>query len=118
MGNIFGLPLIIGTASEFGLNVVLRFMEDRDHGGPLLSRSTVMAVLVNGLTTIAGFGSLMIADHRGIFGLGLLLTIGMATSLVASLVVLPVLLPPPPPIAPTPTPALVPTPAESALSGD
>jgi predicted RND superfamily exporter protein len=52
----------------------------------------MMAVLVNGLTTMAGFGSLMVADHRGIFGLGLLLTLGTATSLVAALVVLPVLL--------------------------
>jgi hopanoid biosynthesis associated RND transporter like protein HpnN len=92
MGNIFGLPLILGAAAEFGLNVVLRFMEDREHGGPLIARSTIMAVLVNGLTTIVGFGSLMIADHRGIFGLGLLLTIGMVTSLIAALVVLPVLL--------------------------
>jgi len=92
MGNIFGLPLILGTAAEFGLNVVLRFMEGRDHGGPLIARSTVMAVLLNGLTTIVGFGSLMVADHRGIFGLGLLLTIGMAATLVASLAVLPVLL--------------------------
>jgi uncharacterized protein len=51
-----------------------------------------MAVLVSGLTTIAGFGSLMIADHRGIFGLGLLLTLGTTTSLIAALIVLPVLL--------------------------
>jgi hypothetical protein len=108
MGNIFGLPLIIGTAVEFGLNVVLRYIEDRDHGGPLLSRSTVMAVLVNGLTTIAGFGSMMVADHRGIFGLGLLLTIGIITSLIAALVVLPVLLrllPVPRPLVPTPSTA-------------
>ena len=49
-------------------------------------------MLVSGLTTIVGFGSLMIADHRGIFGLGLLLTLGTATSLIAALVVLPVLL--------------------------
>jgi hypothetical protein len=102
MGNIFGLPLILGTAAEFGLNVVLRFMEDREHGGPLVSRSTVMAVLVNGVTTIVGFGSLMIADHRGIFGLGLLLTVGMVTSLVAALVVLPVLLRLTHPVAPAP----------------
>jgi uncharacterized protein len=117
MGNIFGLPLIIGTAAEFGLNVVLRFMEDREHGGPLIARSTIMAVLVNGLTTIAGFGSMMVADHRGIFGLGLLLTIGIITSLVAALVVLPVLLrvldrppavlPPPVPTVETSTPAPV-----------
>src|SRR2546430_8433235 len=67
-------------------------MEGRDHGGPLVARSTVMGVLVSGLTTIAGFGSLMVADHRGIFGLGLLMTLGTVTSLVAALIVLPVLL--------------------------
>jgi predicted RND superfamily exporter protein len=67
-------------------------MEGQAHGGPLVARSTVMAVLVNGLTTIVGFGSLMIAHHRGVFGLGLLLTLGMVTSLIAALVVLPVLL--------------------------
>ena len=81
MGNVFGLPLILGAAAEYGLNVVMRFMEGREHGGPLIARRTVMAVLVNGLTTIVGFGSLMLADHRGIFGLGLLLTLGTAASL-------------------------------------
>jgi hopanoid biosynthesis associated RND transporter like protein HpnN len=92
MGNVFGLPLILGAAAEYGLNIVMRYREGRDHGGPLIARSTVMAVLVSGLTTIAGFGSLMIADHRGIFGLGLLLTLGTTTSLIAALIVLPVLL--------------------------
>src|SRR5437867_4070093 len=113
MGNVFGLPLILGAAAEYGLNIVMRFMEGRDHGGPLIARSTMTAVLVNGLTTISGFGSLMVADHRGIFGLGLLLTLGTATSLVASLIVLPVLLqtmarrapaPPVPPFGPDPHP--------------
>jgi hypothetical protein len=89
---VFGLPLILGAACEYGMNVVVRFMEGRDHGGPLIARSTVMGVLVAGLTTIVGFGSLLIADHRGIFGLGLLLMLGTIASLVASLVVLPVLL--------------------------
>jgi hypothetical protein len=45
-----------------------------------------------GLCNIAGFGSLMLADHRGIFGLGLLITLGTASSLLAALVVLPALL--------------------------
>lgn len=92
MGNVFALPLILGAAVEFGLNVVMRYMEGREHGGPLIARSTIMAVLVNGLTTIVGFGSLMIADHRGIWGLGFVLSLGALTSLVATLIVLPVLL--------------------------
>jgi predicted RND superfamily exporter protein len=57
----------------------------------LLARSTVAAVLFNGLTTIVGFGSLLVAHHQGMWSLGLLLTIGSATSLVAALLVLPVL---------------------------
>jgi hypothetical protein len=49
-------------------------------------------VVLNGLTTMAGFGSLMVARHQGIFGLGLLLTIGTAAALASSLVLLPALL--------------------------
>ncbi|OGK82242.1 MAG: hypothetical protein A2X52_18965 [Candidatus Rokubacteria bacterium GWC2_70_16] len=92
MANVWGLPLIIGTSAEFGLNIVMRYLEGREHGGPLVARSTVMAVALNGLTTIVGFGSLMMAQHQGIFGLGLLLTLGSACGLLASLVVLPVVL--------------------------
>jgi len=92
LANVWGLPLIIGAAAEFGLNVILRYMEGRRHGGPLVARSTVMAVALNGVTTMVGFGSLMTAAHQGIFSLGLLLTIGSGCGLLASLVVLPVIL--------------------------
>jgi hopanoid biosynthesis associated RND transporter like protein HpnN len=92
LANVWGLPLIIGASAEFGLNVVMRYMEGRRHGGPLVARSTVMAVTLNGLTTIVGFGSLMVAGHQGIFGLGLLLTIGSVCGLTAALVVVPVIL--------------------------
>jgi predicted RND superfamily exporter protein len=92
LANIWGLPLIIGTSAEFGLNVMLRYLEGRAHGGPLLARSTVKAVALNGIIMMGGFGSLMIAAHRGVFGLGLLLTIGSACGALASLIVLPVLL--------------------------
>jgi hopanoid biosynthesis associated RND transporter like protein HpnN len=91
-GNVFGIPLILGTAAEFGLNIVMRFMEGRNHAGPLVARSTIVAVFLNGLMTMVGFGSLLLAAHRGIYGLGLLLTLGMFASLIAALVVLPVLL--------------------------
>src|SRR5262249_29893656 len=91
LGNVFGFPLVLGTGAEFGLNVVLRYAEARQRGGPRLPRSTFFAVLVNGLTTVVGFGSLMIAAHRGIFGLGLLLTLGLIPTLSRPLYVLPAL---------------------------
>jgi uncharacterized protein len=92
LGNVFGLPLILGAAAEYGLVIVIRFMEGRQHGGVLVARSTVMGVLVAGLTTITGFGTLILAHHRGIYGLGLLLSLGSAASLIAALIVLPVVL--------------------------
>jgi predicted RND superfamily exporter protein len=92
MANVWAVPLVLGIAAEFGLNIYLRFTEGRETGGPTLPRSAVLGVLLNGLTTIAGFASLMVARHQGIFGLGLLLTIGASVSLLVSLAVLPVLI--------------------------
>jgi uncharacterized protein len=90
--NVWALPLITGSAAEYGVNIMLRALEVRTHGGgPRLARSTIMGVVFNGLTTMAGFGSLLIAHHRGVWSLGLLLVIGSATTLIASLVVLPTL---------------------------
>ena len=92
LANVWGAPLIIGASAEYGVNVVTRLMEARERGGPFFPRSTTRAVALNGLTTIAGFGSLLVAHHRGIQSLGLLLALGSAASLVAALVVLPALI--------------------------
>ncbi len=90
--NVWALPLIIGSAAEYGVNIVLRSVESRgEGGGSRLARSTVLGVVFNGLTTMAGFGSLLVAHHRGVWSLGLLLVIGSAMTLIASLVVLPTL---------------------------
>ncbi|HUO64773.1 MAG TPA: hypothetical protein VMT97_13755, partial [Terriglobales bacterium] len=92
MANVWGLPLVIGASAEFGLNVMLRYLEGRAHGGPLVARSTVMGVALSGVSTMVGFGSLMIAHHQGIYSLGLLMTVGSACGLFAALGVLPVIL--------------------------
>jgi uncharacterized protein len=90
--NVWALPLIVGSAAEYGLNIVLRDVESRTYGGPALARSTVMGVVANGLTTIAGFGAMLVADHRGVWSLGLILAIGTTMSMAASLVVLPTIM--------------------------
>jgi hypothetical protein len=90
--NVWALPLIIGSAAEYGVNIVLRSLESGGQGGGTrLARSTVLGVALNGLTTMAGFGSLLVAHHRGVWSLGLLLVLGSAMTLTASLVVLPTL---------------------------
>ena len=69
LANIMTLPLVIGIGVTNGIQILNRFAEERTPG--ILSRSTGKAVLVSGLTAIAGFGSLILAQHRGIHSFGL-----------------------------------------------
>jgi hopanoid biosynthesis associated RND transporter like protein HpnN len=88
--NIMMLPLVIGIGVTNGIHILNRFAEEKNPG--ILAKSTGKAVLVSGLTTIAGFGSLVIADHEGIRSLGWVLGVGTATCMVAGLTVLPAIL--------------------------
>jgi hopanoid biosynthesis associated RND transporter like protein HpnN len=88
--NIMTLPLVIGIGVTNGIHILNRFAEERTPG--ILSRSTGKAVLVSGLTAIAGFGSLILANHRGIHSLGCVMATGIATCMIAALAFLPALL--------------------------
>jgi len=88
--NIMTLPLVIGIGVTNGIHILNRFSEE---GTPsILAKSTGKAVLVSGLTTIAGFGSLALARHRGIESLGYVMATGTATCMIAGLTFLPALL--------------------------
>jgi hypothetical protein len=88
--NIMTLPLVIGIGVTNGIHVLNRFAEEQTPS--ILARSTGKAVLVSGLTSMAGFGSLMLAQHQGIRSLGDVMTVGLATCMVAGLTSLPALL--------------------------
>lgn len=88
--NIMTLPLVIGIGITNGIHILNRFAEERSPG--ILAKSTGKAVLVSGLTTIAGFGSLVLAKHRGIESLGLVMSTGVATCMFAGLTFLPAVL--------------------------
>ena len=90
LANIMTLPLVIGIGVTNGIQILNRFAEERTPG--ILSRSTGKAVLVSGLTAIAGFGSLMLAKHHGLYTLGCLMATGIATCMIAGLTFLPALL--------------------------
>lgn len=88
--NIMTLPLVIGIGVTNGIHILNRFAEEQNPS--ILARSTGKAVLVSGLTTIAGFGSLILARHRGIESLGYVMSVGLATCMIAGLTFLPALL--------------------------
>lgn len=92
LANVIFLPLIVGGGVENGIMILHRFREEEGRGAPVLPIGTGKGVTLASLTTMVGFGSLMISGHRGIYSLGLLLTLGAGTVLVASVTILPALL--------------------------
>ncbi len=88
LANVIFLPLIVGAGVENGIIILHRWREDGTtfRGIPT---STGKGVALASLSTTVGFGSLMISGHRGVHSLGLLLTLGTACVLIASLTVLP-----------------------------
>ena len=88
--NVMTLPLVVGIGVTNGIQILNRFAET---GAPtMLTVSTGKAVIVSGLTTIAGFASLILGKHQGIQSLGLVMSIGVGACMGAALAVLPALL--------------------------
>ncbi len=88
--NIMTLPLVIGIGVTNGIHILNRYVEERDPN--LFSKSTGKAVFVSGLTTISGFGSLILAKHQGIRSLGEVMSMGVALCMIAALTFLPAVL--------------------------
>jgi hopanoid biosynthesis associated RND transporter like protein HpnN len=84
--NIIVLPLMLGIGVAEGVYYVMNW-----RGGetaPLRSSMT-RAVLFSTLTTGTAFGSLAMSSHPGTSGMGLLLTVSLAYTLLSSLIFLP-----------------------------
>ena len=92
LANLVILPLIIGIGVVNGVHLVHRYREETDKNVNVLSRSTGQGVILSSLTTMIGFGSLMVADYQGVYSLGLVLTLGVGCCLVSSITVLPAML--------------------------
>jgi predicted RND superfamily exporter protein len=90
LANLIIVPLIVAPGVENGLLIVNRYREEDESA--VLPRSIAKGVALSSLTTMIGFGSLMIAHHRGAFSIGLLVTLGVGSILVVSLTLLPALL--------------------------
>jgi hopanoid biosynthesis associated RND transporter like protein HpnN len=89
--NMIAFPLILGVGVDNGVHVLHDYLIRRGAGRPSVSRAIGRGVLVKALTTMIGFGTLMIATERGLSGLGFILTLGVGCSMLSSLVLLPAL---------------------------
>ncbi|MBL8795986.1 MAG: MMPL family transporter [Planctomycetia bacterium] len=90
--NTIAFPLILGVGVDNGVHVLHDWRLRRKSGRYGISPAIFKGVLTNALTTMIGFGTLMISTQRGLVSLGFILTVGVGCCMVAALVFLPAVL--------------------------
>lgn len=88
--NTIVVPLILGIGIDDGVHIVHDYRQQK--GRYTITPSLAASVLLTSLTTMIGFGSLMIADHRGLQSLGRVLVLGVTACTLTSLFFMPALL--------------------------
>lgn len=86
--NSMALPLILGIGLVFGIHVVHRLMAEGTRS-LLFDHSTGPAIALSAFSTVLGFGSLMVADHRGLATLGFVMTVGVTANFLAAVLLVP-----------------------------
>jgi hopanoid biosynthesis associated RND transporter like protein HpnN len=87
--NMIALPLIVGVGVDNGVHVLHDYRARARGRSYTLAATTGRGIAVAGLTTVLGFGTLMLASHRGLVSLGLVLALGVTACMTAALVLLP-----------------------------
>jgi len=88
--NIFVMTMIIGIGVDYGIHLLHRWLEAGADPGAL--SETAKAVAVAALTTVAGFGSLVLSHFPGLRSVGAAAILGAAFSALASVTLLPAML--------------------------
>ena len=85
------LPLVIGSGIDYAVYVVHRWQTEQ-HIVDKTIAGVAGPVVVTTLTSMIGFGSLMIASNPGLRDLGLTIATGLGVCMIISLGILPLLL--------------------------
>lgn len=88
--NFIALPITFGIGAEYGINVAVRYRQDRDMIRAVISTGTAVAVC--SWTTIVGYGSLLAARNRALKGFGAMAILGEIACISAAILALPALL--------------------------
>ncbi len=82
--HILSSILIVGLAVDYGIFIVCKLTGGHPH-------ETEKAVMVSGLTTMAGFGALVLARHPAMHSIGVAVMLGVGAAIPVTLVVIPAL---------------------------
>jgi hopanoid biosynthesis associated RND transporter like protein HpnN len=89
--NVIVLPLLIGVGVHGGIMFMIRHLSEPPDDGNMLGTSTARAIFLSSVTMMISTGTLVLSSHRGISGMGALLTVCFAFLLVSILILLPAL---------------------------
>jgi hopanoid biosynthesis associated RND transporter like protein HpnN len=90
--NIIVLPLILGVGIDSAIYILNRYRQGDESPCQVVLSSAGIGVFLNALTILCSFGALMVAHHKGVFSIGAVMSLGMASSVAAFLLFLPALL--------------------------
>ena len=90
--NFIAFPITFGIGVDYSVNVMARYRQTGSRDVIDAIRSTGGAVAVCSLTTMIGYGSLLLAKNQALFLFGLVAVLGEITCLVSAVVVLPAVL--------------------------
>ncbi len=86
--NLAAIPLLMGTGLDYSIHITLSVR--RHHGDlGLVWQRTGKAVILCGLSTAAGFGSLAFASNRGLSSLGTVCSLGILITTALAVIALP-----------------------------
>jgi uncharacterized membrane protein YdfJ with MMPL/SSD domain len=90
--DFVALPITVGIGVDYALNVYLRYRQEGPGQAERAVAATGGAVALCSVTTIIGYGSLLLADNRALRSFGLLAILGEVACLSVALLVVPALL--------------------------
>lgn len=90
--NMIVLPLIVGLGVSAGVHATHRWRQQPLDKPAGLAGGSGRAVTLTIFTTVIGFACMMIAEHRGIRSLGLVMSLGLTLVWVATIFFLPAIL--------------------------
>lgn len=87
--NMIVMPLIIGIGVGCGVHAVRRWRLQPADEPPGLAGGSGRAITLTTLTTVIGFAAMMTGEHRGIWSLGFVMSVGLTMVWAATILVLP-----------------------------
>jgi uncharacterized protein len=90
--NFIAFPITFGIGVDYSVNVMARYRQTGERDVLEAIRSTGGAVALCSMTTIIGYGSLLLAQNRALFLFGLVAVLGELCCLLTAVVVLPAVL--------------------------